>query len=86
MSVLQMITSFSYPLFQARKSTGENDLKIQNIDELRGWLPLIQAPAWEVSDQEGSSGEQPRSADVHGEHSGEMSLLSFYHCHRPCSC
>ncbi|XP_026635357.1 centrosomal protein of 295 kDa [Microtus ochrogaster] len=56
---------------QARKSTGENDLKIQNIDELRGWLPLIQAPAWGVSDQEGSSGEQPRSADVHGEHSGE---------------
>ncbi|XP_057624645.1 centrosomal protein of 295 kDa isoform X7 [Chionomys nivalis] len=56
---------------QARKSTGENDLKIQNIDELRGWLPLVQAPAWGVSDEEGSSGEQPRSADVHGEHSGE---------------
>ncbi|XP_075822887.1 centrosomal protein of 295 kDa isoform X1 [Microtus pennsylvanicus] len=56
---------------QARKSTGENDLKIQNIDELRGWLPLIQAPAWGVSDQERSSGEQPRSADVHDEHSGE---------------
>ncbi|XP_075822893.1 centrosomal protein of 295 kDa isoform X7 [Microtus pennsylvanicus] len=56
---------------QARKSTGENDLKIQNIDELRGWLPLIQAPAWGVSDQERSSGEQPRSADVHDEHSGK---------------
>ncbi|XP_038178642.1 centrosomal protein of 295 kDa isoform X3 [Arvicola amphibius] len=56
---------------QARKPTGENDLKIQNIDQLRGWLPLVQAPAWGASDQEGSSGEQPRSADVHGEHSGE---------------
>nr|XP_048289823.1 centrosomal protein of 295 kDa isoform X5 [Myodes glareolus] len=56
---------------QVRKPTGENDLKIQNIEQLGGWLPLVQGPAWGVSDPEGSSGEQPCSADVHDEHSGE---------------
>lgn len=72
MSVLQGSPPFPYPLFQARKPTGENDLKIQNIEQLGGWLPLVQGPAWGVSDPEGSSGEQPCSADVHDEHSGEM--------------
>ncbi|KAL6040219.1 hypothetical protein STEG23_016036, partial [Scotinomys teguina] len=42
---------------QARKPTGENDLKIQTIEQLRGWLPHIRGSAWGDSDQENSQGE-----------------------------
>ncbi|XP_051012730.1 centrosomal protein of 295 kDa [Acomys russatus] len=56
---------------QARKPTGESDLKMQKIEQLRGWFPHIQGLAWGVSGQGSSSSEQPRLADVHAEHSGE---------------
>ncbi|XP_052608740.1 centrosomal protein of 295 kDa isoform X7 [Peromyscus californicus insignis] len=61
---------------QARKATGENDLKMQPIEQLRGWLPHIRGSAWGDSNQESASSEQPRSVDVLDEHSGEMILLS----------
>ncbi|XP_036049868.1 centrosomal protein of 295 kDa isoform X3 [Onychomys torridus] len=61
---------------QARKPTDENDLKMQPIEQLRGWLPHIRGSAWGDSNQESSSSGQPRSVDVLDEHSGEMILLS----------
>ncbi|XP_042136368.1 centrosomal protein of 295 kDa isoform X3 [Peromyscus maniculatus bairdii] len=61
---------------QARKPTGENDLKVQPIEQLRGWLPHIRGSAWGDSNQESASSEQPRSVAVLDEHRGEMILLS----------
>ncbi|XP_059123333.1 centrosomal protein of 295 kDa [Peromyscus eremicus] len=61
---------------QARKATGENDLKMQPIEQLRGWLPHVRGSAWGDSNQKSTSSEQPRSVDVLEEHSGEMILLS----------
>ncbi|XP_028619157.1 centrosomal protein of 295 kDa isoform X3 [Grammomys surdaster] len=56
---------------QAWNPTGENDLEMQKIEQLRGWFPHIQGLTWRDSDQGSSGGEQPHSADVHAEHSGE---------------
>ncbi|XP_055471377.1 centrosomal protein of 295 kDa isoform X1 [Psammomys obesus] len=56
---------------QARQPSGENDLKMQRLEQLTGWFPHIQGLAWGDSDQESPSDEQPCSADVHAEYSGE---------------
>ncbi|XP_076782131.1 centrosomal protein of 295 kDa isoform X3 [Arvicanthis niloticus] len=56
---------------QERKPTGENDLEMQKIEQLTGWFPHIQGLTWGDSSQGSSGGEQPHSADVHAEHSGE---------------
>uniref|UniRef100_A0A8C6RNU8 Centrosomal protein 295 n=1 Tax=Nannospalax galili TaxID=1026970 RepID=A0A8C6RNU8_NANGA len=57
---------------QTRKSTVENDLKMQKMEQLREWLPHILDLTWDDREKKYSSdGDQLLSAGVSGEHWGE---------------